>query len=245
MYKFKLNLKTVILIGFSFLFFFSFIFKIFAQSNDEFLQIGENGIQVYSFIPTAITDLVKYGPFRILSFFGIIFIGWLTILIIWTLFKTGVNFAQGDKSDVEEGLKASKNLILGFFWFFASFFIFIVISLFIGTGNVMRWPTRLSTCGEYGTLLFRAEFKANELDTDNEIFDEETGYSIYCCEFLKFLPEDESEEDIRTSEKILLQRDYIGVGHKGFGGWLFIKGDRNSTKNANVVVNNECEYFHN
>lgn len=225
------------------IFLMSFILSVFyrfvyAQEDGVSIPSGEEGnsrdIFLHIFPPTTIADLKKYGVLRFLGYIAVIIIGVLLIQTIFVIIKTAMEFVQDESKDLKDALKSSQTLWQGLIWAFAAFFAYAGISIFVGTGNMFQWVSKLYQCNT--EILFRAEYRAAVVNPD--LFKDEV--MIYCCSNLErtSIPEEGEGEGKLNLASWYAYTDMrniegVGVGSKEKGGWLFI-ADPNG-KGPNVI----------
>ncbi len=230
---------------------FMFMQTVFAQSGsstitpkpDEGVVIdfgGDDNKFIFPiFEPTFVTDLRKYGVLRFASYILVLSIAWFMIYTAFNLVRYAYKFLQKESDDMTEGMRGAEGTIRAVGYTLAMLFAYILISTYLGMGNLFKWPLKLSQCGD-GTFLFRAEYSAQLVNPD--IFEDET--MIYCCKsFSSVLSSDETEKAIDIGGAV---GNAAVVGDPEKGGWLFISdpnGEYQNTLPANIGGAEGCEKF--
>ncbi|MBD3362941.1 hypothetical protein GF362_04435 [Candidatus Dojkabacteria bacterium] len=250
-----MNLKKLIrkfgYYSFFLVFIFSLIFtNVLAQDDGVSISTGDDDsrkIFLHIFPPSTIADLRKYGILRFAGYLGVIIVAVLLLETIFVIIKTAMEFSTDEAKEIEDAFKSTQNLWQGVGWALGSFIAYAGISIFLGTGNMFNWASKLYQCNT--EILFRAEYRAAVINPD--LFKDEV--MIYCCSNLERvnIPEDERGEgrlSISSWHSYTYSRDLeaVGVGTKEDGGWLFIADPEGTGPNvipSDVKSSQGCEEF--
>jgi hypothetical protein len=198
------------------------------------------------FKPTLIFQLNKYGLLPLLGYGAMIFTGYYIVVILVTIGKTAIEYVTDDSSEIKDAMKTSTEIFQAVVYTFVFLILYALISIFLGVGNMFKWPSKLSQCN--GEILFRAEYRA-------EVFSSELmggEYLTYCCKSfggtVGFDPDRSSEQNITDLQIERGDGEIHGIGvGKDNGGWLFIGNTTGRTRpfsNPPDITNPQgCEYY--
>ncbi len=207
---------------------FSFATRVAAQVNID-VPDGKTKIEIDYFKPSAFTDLMKFGALGFVGYIAIFLVGFMFIYItVQIAISAGkIIQSQGDSGKLEEGVSEIQKFMRGVLIAMLFLLAFVAVGIFMGSGNIMKWPSKLGQCGG-GGVLFNAEYDASL--KNEKIYEKET--QVLCCRNFESL--DFGDENTVLVSPVGGIRGFskdgpsagnpfaIVVGTETDGGWMFI-----------------------
>lgn len=208
--------------------------NVWAQTGEEegvtIPIIDGDTFEIGLFDVTNVTNLARFGVTRLVVHISTFVMIWIFVYMIFNLVRFGMKYLQNESKDISDGIKGAEGTVRAFGFSLAMVFGYILVGIFLGVGNPLKWGDKLAQCGN-GEFLFRAEYRAQSVNP--EIFEDDT--LIYCCSrFTGLLEEFERERAITVGGH---EDDGAIVGTPEEGGWMFISDPGGSDYPTSLPVN--------
>lgn len=160
--------------------------RAWAQEAEAENKTGFGGLSFKWFEGSTQIDLLHYGALRVLAYIASFLIMWMVLYTMWIVIKVSWMYLQsrGDSGAVEKASETARELIKGILVTFLWMAIYAGFSMFMGVGNIFRWPEALTQCGD-GTPYFQAEYNIRQfLKEEGYEFNDNKEYKLsgYCCD---------------------------------------------------------------
>ncbi len=203
--------------------FFSYCFSciiVFAQPGIK----GTDGevVTLPLWDAVGIANISKYGPIPLLVTIITYAFFLLFMYAVYMVARSSYKYisSAGDASAIQEAEKSMVSIFTGLGLGFLMFSFYVIVSLWIGIGNIFNWPANFSVCGDPGIFLARGKIKAGQ--EGPEVFDTSEGEMIhsYCCNSFSGVSGGVGNEGFS-----IVGDNAALVGTDENGGWYFERGN--------------------